>query len=153
MTLEEISQSLPNGFHDAEVRRIVLDYSKRTMEMEADVWVGTMKSPPETREAYRLARLTVSGLLFCAIDQPGVAARVDDVPTVDDIETMKAAPDPTGYCAWSTPEAITLRPELRSSMPAGTFLHTFYVFDWYSYIHVAAENAELEWLTPVSYRE
>jgi hypothetical protein len=141
MTLEEISESLPNGFHDAEVRRIVLDYSNRALTMESDIWVGSMDDPPETREAYRSASVKLSGLLFCAIDLPkSQACGEDGAVSVDDFPTLREP-------------AIALPKELVSSLPASAFLHTFYVNDWSSFIHVAAECAEMEWLGPVDYRK
>ena len=42
MTLNEVAETLPNGFHDAELRRIELDYDLRSCRIQVDVWVGDM---------------------------------------------------------------------------------------------------------------
>jgi hypothetical protein len=70
MTLEELESSLPNGLHDAEVRRISIDYEHRKVTLELAVWVGKMEDPPDRREAYRDGRIEISGLLFMVIEPP-----------------------------------------------------------------------------------
>jgi hypothetical protein len=52
VTLEELENTLPNGLHDAEVRRITVDYERRKVTLEVAVWVGDMDEPAERREAY-----------------------------------------------------------------------------------------------------
>jgi hypothetical protein len=70
MTLLEIEQLLPNGLHDAEVRKITIDYERRKVTVDLAVWVGEMDDPPERREAYKEGQLEISGLLFFAIEPP-----------------------------------------------------------------------------------
>ena len=48
--IEELENTLPNGLHDAEVRRITVDYERRKVTLEVAVWVGD--EPPERRESY-----------------------------------------------------------------------------------------------------
>jgi len=55
MTIFEVANGLPNGLHDAEVQSIRIDYLKRTVEFELDVWTGTMADAASTREMYRRA--------------------------------------------------------------------------------------------------
>lgn len=40
MTLEDIAAELPNGFHDAFLRRLTLDYADRRATLALNVWVG-----------------------------------------------------------------------------------------------------------------
>jgi hypothetical protein len=56
MTFEEVSASLPNGFHDAELQRFEMDYVHRTLRFELVVWIGDMDDS-RRREFYRPARL------------------------------------------------------------------------------------------------
>ena len=70
MTLEELEETLPNGLHDAEVKRIATDYELRTVTVELAVWVGDIDDPPERREAYRYARIDISGLCFLVMEAP-----------------------------------------------------------------------------------
>ena len=61
-TLLEIEQSLPNGLHDAEVRKITADYEHLGATIDLAVWVGDKDDPPERREAYKEGQLEISGL-------------------------------------------------------------------------------------------
>jgi hypothetical protein len=65
-TLVELARRLPNGFHDAQVSACTLDFVRRTVVFELQVWMGD----DTDRERYRSARLSVSGLAYCAIDPP-----------------------------------------------------------------------------------
>lgn len=62
-TLEAIASSLPNGFHDAHLRELILDLPHREVQMVLDLWVGDMEAPPgPDREQKRRAELTLSDL-------------------------------------------------------------------------------------------
>jgi hypothetical protein len=61
-SLGEIAATLPNGFHDAEVRSCSLDFQERTASFELNVWVGNMEASPEERELYRPAHPLVGAL-------------------------------------------------------------------------------------------
>ena len=65
MTLEEIDASLPNGFHDAEIKSIHADCTKRRVTIELSIWLGEGPDNTEVpQEAYRLAEVMVDGLQF-----------------------------------------------------------------------------------------
>jgi len=64
VTLEELERTLPHGLHDAEVRRIEVDYQQRKVRLKVAVWVGDMDDPPERREAYRKGELRYRDLCF-----------------------------------------------------------------------------------------
>ena len=71
MTLNELAETLPNGFHDSRVVTIMVDYARRELRFGMRIWVGDLYSPDEIeREAYRTAVVTLSGLLFCVIEPP-----------------------------------------------------------------------------------
>jgi hypothetical protein len=44
MTLQEIDNSLPNGLHDAQVRRVAIDYEKRIVKFSLLLWTGDLSS-------------------------------------------------------------------------------------------------------------
>jgi hypothetical protein len=67
MTLEEIADSLPNGFHDAQINSITINYVKREMSIVLEIWVA---EGPEDSEEYRPAELKVLDFLFCVIEAP-----------------------------------------------------------------------------------
>ena len=68
MTFEKVDAELPNGFHDAKLYGIVIDYVAGSAILRMDFWVGSMEGP--NREEYRPAELRVTGLYFCSMDVP-----------------------------------------------------------------------------------
>ena len=70
MTLEEMEVTLPNGFHDSEIRPTLVDCVQRTATLELSVVVGDLNAPPERREVYKEATLVVSGVLVSVLEPP-----------------------------------------------------------------------------------
>ena len=71
MNIEEVERSLPNGLHDAVMRRYVVDYEQRTLEFDIDIWVGNLDSNvEEERERYKPGTLKFEGLEYFVIDPP-----------------------------------------------------------------------------------
>jgi hypothetical protein len=71
VTLEGLAYTLPNGFHDAQVTSVGIDYVKREARLLIDLWVGELRSDnEELREAYRKGELRLSGLLYWVIEPP-----------------------------------------------------------------------------------
>ena len=63
MTLEELADTLPNGFHDAQVSSVSIDYVKREARLLMDLWVGDLSSQnEEERQVYRSGELRRSQL-------------------------------------------------------------------------------------------
>jgi hypothetical protein len=129
MTLEELESSLPNGLHDAKVRRISIDYEHREMTLELAVWVGRIEDP-ERREAYKSGRIEISGLLFIVMEppdpkypftRPGV--------TIDGCDMSK-----------------NISSKLLDSLPGDSFFRSLWVNEWNAFIHLAAKSATLEWV-------
>lgn len=136
MTLDEVEMSLPQGFHDAFLRAMSVDYVGRTAEIELEVWVGGMDTETdEQREAYRRVRLQFSGLLLLTVDVPDQeyltprtnGLRVDLSPA--DYEFPKHGwPD--------------------EPLPEGAFLRSFYFTnECNSYLHIAALDVNWMWLS------
>jgi len=134
MTLEELAATLPNGFHDAQVSSISLDYLKREVEFTLDVWVGDSSSQDEeVREAYRNGELKLSGLLYCAIEPPDANYPYG--------EAKKLWVDAGAL------ESASFKPSVKLPEPLSedAFACWFFVQDWNSFIYVAAREASLEW--------
>lgn len=128
MTLAEIDAELPNGFHDAEVGRIDIDFRSRVVILELDVWIGDVGMPADAgRELYRPARLEVRGFSYFVVERPHS-------------ESPYAKPGPLelDFCG---PEPIGDLPATR----AGEFAATFFVADWNSCFSLSAADAELRW--------
>ena len=61
-TLQELADTLPNGFHDAEVSSCAIDFVARIVTFELSIWMGDESDP----ERYRPDHLEITGLVFCA---------------------------------------------------------------------------------------
>ena len=69
MKIQEIADSLPNGFHDALLHSLEIDYIIKTATFTIDLWIGDINSNTE-RESYRLGNLKIKELEYLAIDPP-----------------------------------------------------------------------------------
>jgi hypothetical protein len=122
MTIFEIANELPNGFHDSEVHTLQLDYPGRSIEIALDVWIGTMVDPPSTRETYRRGVLSITGLQYCAMDMPDERyPHADPGPLTVDLAESKAF------------------------VPAASFGCRLWVNEWNGFIHLSAQTAEFVW--------
>ena len=130
-SLGEIAATLPNGFHDAEVRSCSLDFQERTASFELNLWVGDMEASPEERELYRPARLVIAGLVFCHFETPS-----PDYPFAEPapLRIDPADPDPEH--------------PLAGVLPKNSFGARFFVSNWNAFIHFAGREANLAWVVP-----
>ena len=69
MTFRQLIASLPNGLHDAELRRFEMDYMRRRLQLDLSLWVGDMRGPGD-RETYRPAHLNFDEVAFLIIESP-----------------------------------------------------------------------------------
>ena len=131
-TLQDLEQSLPNGFHDALIRACHVDFAARTASFDLDVWTGDLESPDsDVRERYAAATLLLDELAFCELQPPD--------PTYP---FQKAAPLRVDL---SEPDAS--HPVIKI-LPTGTFAGRFFVMNWNAFIYIAARHARLEWASP-----
>jgi hypothetical protein len=127
MTLEEIEQSLPNGFHDAQIVSIALDYVRREAKFELEILLSDVEK--EEADSYRAATLTFSRFVYCVIEPPDSKYSYQ----VGKELWVNAGSNESNHVS-----SIQL-PDL----PEGAFTMWFFVNDWNSFIHVAAFNAEI----------
>ena len=126
MTLEEIEQSLPNGFHDSTISSVRLNYVQRTAEMDMELWMSG--SDDEDREKYRPATLSITELIYFVIEPPGVPNTSHAEPSLVDGGSSELE-----QSAYPLPKPL----------PAGAFTYWFFVSNWNAFIHVAASSAEI----------
>jgi hypothetical protein len=129
MTLEELAWTLPNGFHDAELRRFQMDYVSRTLEMELDVWVGEMESK-DRRETYRPAHLTFGSVAYLVIEPPDTR-----------YEWLARAPIRIDFGV-GVPSGVSVA---IPDHPPECFAGYMYMGELNSFLHFAAESASFEW--------
>lgn len=132
MTFEHLDRQLPNGFHDARLRRVDINYGDRTARLHMSFWVGDLDGP--NREDYKDGTLNVDGLCYYAIEAPD--------PTYPFMRTGSPI-NVAGY-----PEDLEKFPALNgllSVLPKGVTCYRFFVHDWNSFIHIAARDVQLSW--------
>jgi hypothetical protein len=124
-TIEQIVANLPNGFHDARLLRLAIDYVTGQVVMGLDVVVNDERKPE-----YREGTLRVTGVRCLVVDPPGAnASSSSSQPSR--IDTGSGQP---------TTSVIDL-----PSVPPGYFLQWFFVNDWNAFIRVVAKDADFRW--------
>jgi hypothetical protein len=126
--MDEVERLLPNGFHDAILRRLSVDYEARVLRLEIEFWIGDMGE--ERREIYRRGRVTVMGLGFLIIDNPCNG----DGPFIGKLGIDGGAGDPETSMVPLAPPEI------------GAFRYWLFVDEWNGFIRFAGQSAGLEWL-------
>jgi hypothetical protein len=128
MTLDEISASLPNGFHDAKLAGYSVNFTDRTVQMDLTIWTGNRNA----METYRRASLELEGLYYWIIEPPdlrynyAVAEELTiDIGPVFDLEMVPTIQPPP--------------------VPTGTFANWLFVGEWNAFIYLAAQSAKLTW--------
>ena len=128
MTFEEVEKTLPNGFHDAKIVQITLDYPAGTLLMTMQILVGVGQATE-----YGPAELRANGLYFCFIDPPD--------------PTYPFKPNGKGLrvCGDQEPRESPVIGDLLHELPEGVSVYRFYADRWNSFIHVAATDIQISW--------
>ena len=122
MTLEEIEETLPNRFHDSEIRAIL----GRLRPAHSDI--GAISSRDLNAPAEE-ATLVVSGVLLSVEppqpDYPFSEARGLRVDSCDASRSLDRA--------------------LIARLPTNSFFRSFFVNQWNAFIHIAGRTTEIAW--------
>jgi hypothetical protein len=134
MQLEQLENSLPNGFHDSLLEAVEIDYVSRKVLMKMQLCIGNPDASVEAeREGYRPAELLLSDFLYFIIDPPHLDYKYAEQKALRlhagraDEESAPAPPIPL------------------QRLPSGASAYWFFVSDWNSFIHVAAMSVGLQW--------
>lgn len=126
-TFEELLQALPNGFHDAELRQLQLDYATSSLRVVADVDISDVDAVDTPR--FRRAEIVFSGLVTLAIDPPGTkVGQHQGIPRID------GGPDQPSTALGPQPV-----------LPDGTFLCWIFNESTNGCIRIAAKDVDLRW--------
>lgn len=129
MNIEELSRSLPNGFHDSCLRGITVDYETQTAMLTLDVWIGNVDAPLSVeRERLKSAILYLKGFEYFILEPPDPRYKYREGGSV------------TLDLCDSDPDITTSRPTR-----AGGFSGRFFVNEWNAFIHFAAQDLQLTW--------
>jgi hypothetical protein len=126
MTLQELENTLPNGFHDAEISKLEVDYAARTARLHLALLVGLPDEPAPQRDRMAPALLELTGLLYVVTERP------DPRYPYDNPEPISA----TGLCDLDPP----------SELPPGAYGSRLFIVNWNAFMHLAARDAKLTWL-------
>jgi hypothetical protein len=132
MTFDELDTRFANGFDDARITAVTVDYGARRTTFQLDLRGSSPDSPD--RDVYASAVLTAREIYYLSIEPPApdqIFAPGGDWIVVDGIPE-----DPHHF-----PLFAHLQPKLRP----GAFCCRFCVHDWNSFIHVAAAEADFSW--------
>lgn len=132
MTFEELDALYPNGFVDAEIGSLSLDYHNHTAELQLNLRGNSCDSP--NHDEYQRAVLLLRGFYYFVIKEPDS----------DHLWYPEGPVQVNGYPedASQFPLFQLLKPKLSD----GAFCCRFYVHDWNSFIHVAARDAQFSWV-------
>lgn len=136
-TFDQVEQALPNGFHDAFLRSVSVDYVERTAQMELEVWVSSMDTDNrQHREDYRRGRLQFIDLFLFSVEVP------DQEFLSSTTNGLSIDVTPAGY------EAFPKQGWPEEPLPEGAFLRSFcFTNEANSFVYVAAQEAAWMWLT------
>jgi hypothetical protein len=133
MTFEEFDHELPNGFHDAKLHDLSIDYVRGSAVLRMELDFG---DPDGLKtEDYKDGILRVSGLCFCSIDPPS-----HDHPYIPDGAPLNVSGDP------AKPDRFPSLEELSRTLPPGVSCYRFYVNEWNSFINIAAKDVQISWV-------
>lgn len=128
MDISEIADSLPSGFHDAELLGLNVDYLRRTASLAMNISIGDPDAPTEVeRERTRSALVELSEVAYLAIELPDANYPFERAPF---LRTDLVFPDDS---------------ELAASLEGVSSFRVF-VNEWNSFIRVAARRVSLRWL-------
>lgn len=120
MNIDELEDSLPNGFHDCWLRSFDFCFSKAQATLVLDV---------DYDDVYQTRSLTFSDVSMCFVE-----------PSLDVVPK-----EPLSCSGTTTTERdLTALCEYQLRVPAGTFFYSFFIRSRNCFIHVAAQSAELE---------
>jgi len=129
MNIDDLSETLPWGLHDAHLERLTIDWMRRELVLDLRLMIT------ERQDKDQRARLTITGLVYCSIEPPiihpekGYQATPATGLRID--AEAGASSDATGL----------------PQVPEGCFLHHLLVLDWNCRpIHICGESVALTWL-------
>jgi|SRR5271154_2495558 hypothetical protein len=135
MTLDELDQALPNGFHDAEIFSYELDFVGAIAKFHLNLLVGWPDDPEAERQKHQEATMVVSGLCFLSIDPPA-----STYPFVLDGKPICVSGDS------AQTDTLPSLPDLAAQFPGGTWCYRFFVHNWNAFMYIAARDAQVTWV-------
>lgn len=134
MTIEEISHTLPNGFHDSNLVRLEVDYGESRGVLTFDIDLSTIETDSGKM---RRAQLILHDLLYVAIEPPCLSQSKTQLHIAD---KQWISADSSNFKELKEP------PKLPNPIAEVGFAHWFYSSTDNNFIYVAAKDASFSWL-------
>jgi len=134
MTFEELDERFPNGFVDAEITGLDVDYRNRSATLHLNLR-GNLPDSPD-RDVYAPAVLRANEIFYISVEPPD---------TDHLFQSVRSKITVNGYP--EDPDNFPLFAHLKPKLPVDAFCCRFYVHDWNSFIHIAAARAEFTWVS------
>ena len=137
MTLAELAKTLPNGFHDAYLTSINMDYAKGELRLGMSLSFAAPDDPPDV-PGYRSALVTVTGVRLFVVDPPSADPNYS---------VLECDEQPADGFVTSTSELWNQAMDQKLIDAAGPNapLYSFFMGTWNSCIHIAATDAVCVW--------
>jgi hypothetical protein len=133
MTLAELEDTLPNGFHDAFLYGLAVDYKDQEVNLDVELDFGSDDDLPDVSD-YKRAEVKISGLEIFIVDPP------DSCPQYGTLGGDELAMN--GFVTASDEYWIgRIDPKLIKAAGADAPFYSFFVSSWNSCIHIAAKDA------------
>jgi hypothetical protein len=105
--------------------------------MTLSLKVGAFDGPREHRDDCRDAQVEITGMVFWIVDPPD---RNEDFASSGEVWIGDGVETP------SIPQFTKHIADLLNAVPKDVFVHSLFVHDWNSYIHLAARDCSIKWL-------
>ena len=132
MTFEEIDRKLPNGFHDAAIRKIELDFVNRSTLIRMDLHAGVPED--SSPERYRPGTLKISSPYLFFIEPPD--------PRYPYIPKGKAFNVDGDSVKVGQSDAVD---RLLPTLPSNATVYRFFLEEWNSFLYLAGASVEFSW--------
>lgn len=132
MTFEDLDRDLPNGFHDAKIRNISIDFLGRSVSIGVDLLVGLpdTKNPDDYRAG--MLRLAEPYMFFVEPPDPTYPFVRRGRPVSVDGDPVRAGQN----------AAVD---RLLPALPRDACVYRFFLEEWNSFLYLAGAGVEFSW--------
>ncbi len=132
MTFEELDKKLPNGFHDAKLHGISVDFAGASVVIRIGILTGLPDT--ESPEGWRGATLTVRPAYLSYIERPDAS-----YPFLPQGQPLNVDGSPVTAARDASID------ELLRALPRGATTFRFFLEEWNSFLCVSGGSVDFSW--------
>jgi|GEM_PF-7001407 len=133
MTLEEIENELPNGFHDSIILESRMNYENSELTLLLDVSVGLPDEDPPARDRYRKCELFFKDVIYFVTEFPNDNIVIKHPGTLWILSIEKTSQD-------KIPDHIL------KVISSDVHCFSLYIHRSNTYVHFATKDVQYTWL-------